>query len=43
MIIILIMLMILIGGWDPAWDIPKKMFILKPHKGHLRDRNRDER
>ena len=31
------------GGWDPSWDTPKNIFIIKPDKGHLRDRNRPER
>jgi hypothetical protein len=32
-----------VGGWDPAWDETKKMFVMRPYKGHLRDRNRKER
>lgn len=32
-----------LGGWDPAWDTQRKMFIMKPFKGHLRERNRPER
>jgi hypothetical protein len=31
------------GGWDPAWDVPRKIVPLRPHKGHLRERNRHER
>jgi hypothetical protein len=31
------------GGWDPEWDSTRKMFLLKPYKGHLRDRNRPDR
>lgn len=31
------------GGWDPAWDEPGKMFMLRPYRGHLRERNRDAR
>ena len=32
-----------LGGWDPAWDEEKKMFILKPYKGHKRERDRESR
>ena len=32
-----------IGGWDPAWDETKKMFVMKPFRGHSRDRTRKER
>ena len=32
-----------LGGWDPAWDEEKKMFIMKPHKGHKRERDRESR
>ena len=32
-----------VGGWDPAWDEPKKMYMLKPTKGHKRDRTREKR
>jgi len=31
------------GGWDPSWDISKKMFFLRPHKGHKRERTREDR
>ena len=31
------------GGWDPEWDIPRKMFMMRPFKGHARDRNREIR
>lgn len=31
------------GGWDPAWDLPRKIYPLKPYKGHLRERKRPER
>jgi len=31
------------GGWDPAWDVPRRMFALRGFKGHVRDRNRPER
>ncbi len=31
------------GGWNPEWDTPKKMYFLRPFKGHIRDRNRAER
>ena len=30
-------------GWDPEWDEPRKMFMLKAPRGHLRDRKRPER
>lgn len=30
-------------GWDPEWDTPRKMFILKAPRGHLRERRRPER
>jgi hypothetical protein len=32
-------------GWDAKWDElkVKKMYFLKPHKGHLRERTRPER
>ena len=32
-----------LGGWDPAWDEEKKMFIMKPYKGHKRERDRESR
>lgn len=32
-----------LGGWDPSWDTPCKMYFLRPHKGHIRDRSRQER
>ena len=31
------------GGWDPEWDLPRKMFMMRPFKGHVRERNRDVR
>ena len=31
------------GGWDPLWDKPKKVFMLRPFKGHLRERDRSIR
>ena len=31
------------GGWDPAWDEPRKIFITKPAKGHIRERTRETR
>jgi hypothetical protein len=31
------------GGWDPSWDEPKKMYMLRPAKGHIRERNREQR
>jgi hypothetical protein len=32
-------------GWDSKWDElkVKKMYFLRPHKGHLRERSRPER
>ena len=30
-------------GWDPEWDTPRKMFMIKAPRGHLRDRKRPER
>lgn len=30
-------------GWDPEWDAPRKLFMLKSPRGHLRDRKRPER
>lgn len=32
-----------VGGWDPSWDIPRKMYMLRPHKGHRSDRTREAR
>jgi hypothetical protein len=32
-----------VGGWDPTWDTPRKMFMLRPYKGHLSDRTREDR
>lgn len=32
-----------LGGWDPAWDTPRKIVTMRPHKGHKRERNRAER
>ena len=32
-----------LGGWDPTWDAPRKMYLLRPQKGHVRERNRPER
>mmetsp|Transcript_32544 Transcript_32544/g.31023 ORF Transcript_32544/g.31023 Transcript_32544/m.31023 type:complete len:168 (+) Transcript_32544:233-736(+) len=31
------------GGWDPAWDECKKMFVMKPHRDHKHNRDRQER
>lgn len=31
------------GGWDPAWDAPRKIFMLRPYKGHKRERTRAAR
>ena len=31
------------GGWDPQWDSPRKMFMMRPFKGHARERNREVR
>eukprot|EP01039_Chlorochromonas_danica_P004331 gene4331-4752_t len=31
------------GGWDPAWDKERKIFMLDPYKGHKFERNRAER
>ena len=33
----------ILGGWDPAWDQPKKLYFLRPFKGHIRDRTRQSR
>uniref|UniRef100_A0A7S2UWN1 Large ribosomal subunit protein mL59 domain-containing protein n=1 Tax=Fibrocapsa japonica TaxID=94617 RepID=A0A7S2UWN1_9STRA len=30
-------------GWDPAWDKPKAVWIMRPPKGHLRQRDRQQR
>jgi hypothetical protein len=32
-----------LGGWDPAWDDQRKFHLIKPMKGHLRDRTRAKR
>ena len=32
-----------LGGWDPAWDTPKKFHFVKPSKGHQRERTRPQR
>lgn len=32
-----------VGGWNPDWDVPRKMFSLRPPKGHIRDRTREMR
>ncbi len=32
-----------LGGWDPAWDSVRKVHMMKPYKGHARERNRAER
>lgn len=32
-----------VGGWDSKWDVPKKMFVIKPNKGHSYERNRQDR
>lgn len=32
-----------VGGWDPAWDEPRKMYMLKPNKGHRNERTRAKR
>ena len=31
------------GGWDPEWDKKPKIYMLRPFKGHVRERNRDTR
>eukprot|EP01035_Chromulina_nebulosa_P018088 gene18088-23736_t len=31
------------GGWKPEWDEPKKIALIKPQKGHLRERTREAR
>lgn len=33
----------LIGGWKPEWDEPRKIVSLRPYKGHLRDKTRQQR
>eukprot|EP01040_Poterioochromonas_malhamensis_P001049 gene1050-1113_t len=33
----------LIGGWDPSWDRHKKFHLIKPLKGHIRERTREAR
>ena len=30
-------------GWDPEWDTPRKMFMMRAPRGHQRDRKRPER
>jgi hypothetical protein len=32
-----------VGGWLPEWDFPQRVAIIKPNKGHLRERIRPER
>ena len=32
-----------VGGWDPTWDAPRKIYNLRPWKGHKRERTREER
>ena len=32
-----------VGGWNPDWEIPRKMYIIKPDKGHSRERTREQR
>jgi hypothetical protein len=32
-----------VGGWDPAWDTPRKIVTLRPYRGHKRERTRPER
>ena len=31
------------GGWNPEWDKLPKMYMLRPFKGHIRERNRETR
>ena len=31
------------GGWDPAWDQPRKVFMYRPFRGHKRERTREGR
>ena len=31
------------GGWIPEWDIPRKMFMARPLKGHKNERTRAAR
>ena len=31
------------GGWNPKWDKFKKMFCIRPNKGHKHERTRLER
>lgn len=31
------------GGWLPEWDEPVKVPLLKPNKGHKRERTREAR
>lgn len=33
----------LLGGWKPEWDEPRKIVSLRPYKGHLRERTRQQR
>ena len=30
-------------SWDSSWDVPRNFHFIKPHKGHLRERNRPKR
>lgn len=32
-----------VGGWDPSWDKHKKFHLIKPLKGHIRERTREAR
>jgi hypothetical protein len=32
-----------IGGWDSSWDKPRQFYLIKPLKGHLNDRTREQR
>lgn len=32
-----------IGGWDPSWEKRKRIYLVKPFKGHIRDRTRASR
>ncbi len=32
-----------VGGWDPAWDKPRNIYLTRPLKGHATERNREER
>lgn len=31
------------GGWDPEWDKMPKMYMMRPYKGHKRERDRETR